>query len=322
MVKLSTYVLVTPARNEAQFIELTIKSVVSQMVRPLKWVIVSDGSTDGTDDIVSKYAAEYPWIELVRTAERRDRHFAGKADALNAGYARIKHLKFEVIGSLDGDISFDEEYFLFLLYRLSDDPVLGLVGTPFTENSHRIYNYRIVGTEHVSGACQLFRRECFEDIGGYVPVKDGGVDQIAVMSARMKGWKTRTFTEKVCVHHRVMGTAERGVMMARFRSGVKDYAYGGHPLWECIRALYQMSHRPYIFGGLFLGAGYIWSMVRRAERPISREMVDFRRRDQMRRLKRILTEELPKVSWGRSEKTVAVDGGGNSISTRSSAGRS
>ena len=326
MLKLPTYVLITPARNEAQFIALTIKSVVSQTVRPLKWVIVSDGSTDGTDDIVQTYAADHPWIELLRMPERRERHFAGKVHALNAGYARVKHLKYEVIGSLDADISFDEDYFLFLLHKLAEDRALGLVGTPFKENSNRIYNYRIVGTEHVSGACQLFRRECFENIGGYVPVKDGGVDQIAVISARMKGWKTLTFTEKVCVHHRAMGTAERGVLMARFRTGVKDYAYGGHPLWELFRAVYQMGGRPYIFGGLFLGAGYVWAIIRHAERPISREMIAFRRCDQMGRLKRILTKELPNalpiVSWGRSEKTAPVDGGGNSISARRSAGRS
>ena len=326
MLKLPTYVLISPARNEARFIALTIKSVVSQTVRPLKWVIVSDGSTDGTDDIVSKYAAEYPWIELVRMPERRDRHFAGKVHAFNAGYGRVRHLKYDVIGSLDADVSFDKDYFSFLLRKLAEDRDLGLVGTQFKENSSHIYNYRIVGTEHVSGACQLFRRECFEDIGGYVPVKDGGVDQIAVISARMKGWKTRVFTEKVCVHHRAMGTAERGVLMARYRSGVKDYTFGGHPLWELFRAVYQMSNRPYIFGGLFLGAGYIWSMVRRAERPISRGMVAFRRRDQMGRLRRILTEALPnalpKVSWGRSAKTIPADGGGNSISARRSTGHS
>src|SRR5882757_10476738 len=107
MLSLPTYILITPARNEAQFIELTIKSVVAQTVRPLKWVIVSDGSTDGTDDIVSKYAAQHRWIELVRMPERRERNFAGKVYAFNAGYHRLKDLEFEVIASLDGDISFD-----------------------------------------------------------------------------------------------------------------------------------------------------------------------------------------------------------------------
>ena len=110
MLTLPSYVLITPARNEAQFIELTIKSVVAQTVLPLKWVIVSDGSTDGTDDIVRKYAADHPWIELVRMPERRERHFAGKVHAFNAGYARVRDLVYEVIGSLDGDISFGEDH--------------------------------------------------------------------------------------------------------------------------------------------------------------------------------------------------------------------
>src|SRR5664280_392705 len=118
MLKLPTYVLISPARNEAQFIALTIKSVVSQTARPLKWVIVSDGSTDGTDDIVRKYTADHPWIELVRMPERRERHFAGKVYAFNAGYARMEDISYDVVGSLDADISFDEDYFSFLLGKL------------------------------------------------------------------------------------------------------------------------------------------------------------------------------------------------------------
>lgn len=283
---LATYVLITPARNEARFIEETIKSVVAQTIRPLRWVIVSDGSTDGTDDIVAGYAAENAWIELVRMAERRDRHFAGKVHAFNAGYERIRNLEYDAIGSLDADISFDEEYFAFLL-RKFDDPQLGLVGTPFKDNA--TYDYRFVSIEHVSGACQLFRRKCFEEIGGYVPVRAGGIDHIAVLTARMKGWRTRTFTEKVCVHHRPIGSAEHGVLAASFRAGVLDYALGGHPLWEICRTAYQMTRRPVLVGGLTLLAGYVWATLRRVERPISRELVEFRRREQMQRLKKFLT---------------------------------
>ncbi len=285
---LPSYVLVTPARNEAQFIELTIKSVVAQTIRPLKWAIVSDGSTDGTDDIVNKYAAEHPWIELVRMPERRERNFAAKVHAFNAGRARMKDLEYEMIGSLDGDISVDEDYFSFLLQMLAEDPELGLVGTPFKGSSSPPYDYRFVSIEHVSGACQLFRRECFEEIGGYVPVKGGGVDHIAVIAARMKGWKTRTFTEKVCLHHRGIGTAERGTLMARFRTGVQDYALGGHPIWELFRTVYQMTKTPIVAGGLVLAAGYVCAMVRHREKPISREMVAFRRREQMQRLRQFL----------------------------------
>jgi glycosyltransferase involved in cell wall biosynthesis len=222
MMALPAYVLITPARNEAQFIELTIKSVLSQDVRPLRWVIVSDGSTDGTDDLVRKYAAGHPWIQLVRMPDRRERDFAGKVNAFKAGYARVRDLDYAVIGSLDGDISFDAEYFSFLLHKLAENPALGLVGTPFKDNLSETYDYRFVNIEHVSGACQLFRRECFEEIGGYSPVKGGGIDHIAVVTARMKGWKTRTFTEKVSLHHREMGTAQHGVLVARFKNGAKD----------------------------------------------------------------------------------------------------
>jgi biofilm PGA synthesis N-glycosyltransferase PgaC len=293
MLTLPRYALVTPARNEAQFIELTIKSVVAQTVRPVKWVIVSDGSTDGTDLVVSKYAALNPWIELVQMPERRERHFAGKVYAFNAGYARLKNEEYEVIGSLDADISFDEDYFAFLLGKLAEESALGLVGTPFKDDLTQIYDYRFVSIEHVSGACQLFRRECFEQIGGYVPVQGGGVDHIAVISSRMKGWKTRTFTEKVCLHHRSIGTAQRGALLARFRFGAQDYALGGAPLWEFFRTVYQMTKRPFILGGLMLGAGYFWAMVRRAKRPVSDELVAFRRREQMARLSKFLSSARP-----------------------------
>src|SRR5713101_1859161 len=289
MLTFPTYVLITPARNEANFIELAIKSVVAQTVRPAKWVIVSDGSTDGTDDIVSKYAADHDWIELVRMPERRERHFAGKVQAFNAGYARTKGLEYQMIGSLDGDISFDKDYFSFLLRKLVADRTLGLVGTPFQGSSSPSYDYRFVSIEHVSGACQLFRRECFEEIGGYVPVKGGGVDHIAVITARMKGWRTRTFTDKVCLHHREIGSAEHSALVAMFRCGAQDYALGGHPVWELFRTVYQMTRRPFGIGGLMLVAGYVWALVRRVERPVSRELVAFRRREQMRRLRKFLT---------------------------------
>ena len=196
MLTLPTYVLVTPARNEAEFIELTLKSVVSQTVHPLKWVIVSDGSTDGTDAIVQKYASDHAWIELIRMPERKERHFAGKVIAFNSGYAKVKDMSFDAIGSVDADASFEEDYFAFLLQKLVEDPTLGLIGTAFKEPSGKSYDYRFVSIEHVTGICQLFRRQCFEDIGGYVPAKGGAIDRIANIASRMKGWRTRTFCRK------------------------------------------------------------------------------------------------------------------------------
>lgn len=286
MSTLLPYVIVTPARNEARSIELTIQSVVAQTALPLRWVIVSDGSTDGTDEIVQKYIADHSWIELVRMPERKERHFAGKVYAFNAGLERVKDLPYGVLVSLDADITFETDYFEFLLVKLASDAGFGLVGTPFRETSNEMYDYRFVNIEHVSGACQVFRRKCFEDIGGYLPVKGGAIDNIAVISARMKGWKTRTFTEKSCLHHRAMGTAQQSAWGARFKFGGKDYAIGNHPLWEIFRTAYQMTKKPVIIGGVALGAGYLWACLRRAERPVSGELMRFHRREQMGRLKR------------------------------------
>lgn len=283
MLTLPTYVLITPARNEAEFIELTLKSVVSQTVRPIRWVIVSDGSTDGTDDIVTRYAAIHPWIELLRMPERRERHFAGKVHAFNAGYARMRDLPYDVIGSLDADISFDESYFSFLLGKLVADSTLGLVGTPFNDGS--VYDYRFVSAEHVSGACQLFRRECFEQIGGYPALKSGGIDLVAVYSARAKGWQTRTFTEKICQHHRKMGEAQHTGFRERLHRGRMDYLLGSHPAWEIFRSLYQMKNRPYGIGGLLILAGYFWNLLRGTERTIPKDLLELRQRDQMQRLR-------------------------------------
>ena len=286
MLKLPPYVLVTPARNEGRSIESTIRSVVLQTVLPLRWVIVSDGSTDDTDAIVTKYAEQYEWIELLRMPERRERNFAGKVYAFNAGWERVKELPYEVIVSLDADITFDESYFAFLLDKLAADPKLGLVGTPFRENvTGMMYDYRFVSIEHVSGACQVFRRKCFEAIGGYIPVKGGAIDNIAVVTARMRGWKTRTFTEKTCLHHREMGTAQAGPLQARFKLGAKDYSIGNHPLWEVFRSLRQMAGKPVVLGGLALGAGYFWALARRKERPVSAEFIAFHRKEQMQRLR-------------------------------------
>jgi glycosyltransferase involved in cell wall biosynthesis len=285
MQKHLNYVLITPARNEAEFIRLTIESVVGQSVRPRKWVVVSDGSTDGTDEIVMKYAAEHPWIEILSMPARRERHFAGKVHAFNAGYAKVQNLEYEVIACLDGDMSFDEDYFSFLLEKLASDDSLGLVGTPFIEGTSPLYDYRYMSLEHVSGACQLFRRECFEEIGGYVPVKGGCIDHIAVLSARMKGWKTRSFPEKLSRHHRPMGTAQHSMVAARLKNGAKDYTIGNHPIWECVRTVYQMTRPPLIIGGLMVGLGYAWSLIRHMERPVSRELIEFHRREQMTRLR-------------------------------------
>lgn len=287
-----SYALVTAARNEERLIEQTLRSVVEQSKLPIRWIIVSDGSTDGTDAIVQHYARQHDWIELMRLDGPAGRNFARKAHAFNAAYQRLRPIPFDIVGNLDADLSFDEEYFSFLLDRFAEIPDLGVAGTLFVEGTTH-YDYRFTNIDHVTGCCQLFRRACFERVGGYVPVARGGIDWIAVTTARMNGWKTRTFVEKMIVHHREMGSADRHTLERWFRRGEKDYALGGHPLWQVARSVYQSTSRPYVLSGLLLLSGYTYQLVKREERPVSDELVRFHRAEQMLRLKRAAARLLP-----------------------------
>src|SRR3981081_1052163 len=276
------YVLITPARNEAAFIERTLASMVSQTDLPERWVIVDDASTDRTAEIAESYAQRFSWIEVVRRPHQLERSFAGKVHAFNAGLERVRSLQFDVIGNLDADLSFDADYLAFLMRKFSEDPKLGVAGTPFTEDGgYDTARDSFEGENHVAGGCQLFRRECFKEIGGYVPNQAGGIDWIAVTTARMKGWKTRSFPEKRFHHYRTLGTAGRSSTAASFSYGEKDYYLGGSPVWQLFRIMYRMTRRPVLIDGFALLSGYCWAALRGLERPVSSELMRFHRQEQM-----------------------------------------
>ncbi len=287
------YVLITPTCNEEKFIEYTLKSVVKQTVLPLKWVIVNDGSTDATASIVERYANQYDWIELVNLPKKKGRNFAAKVHAFNAGRERLKGLDHDVIGNLDSDITLDEDHFEFLMGKFREDPSLGVAGTIFVEgDGYSSGGDSFEGQSYVSGSCQMFRRECFDEIGGYFPSKNGGIDWIAVMTARMIGWKTQSFREKSSFHHRLLGTADRGVLGSSYAYGRKDYYLGGHPLWELFRSAYRLTKKPYVLAGVALFLGYAGAYIKHEERPVSKELMEFHRKEQMRRLRKILVSLL------------------------------
>lgn len=285
---LPPYVLITPAHNEEAFIGKTLESMVHQTVLPVKWVIVDDGSTDKTAEIVSHYLRRNPWIEMVQRPPRRNRSFAAKVESFNAGYEEVRGLRYEVLGNLDADISFGPDHFEFLLRKLVEDSSLGVVGTAYTEEDWDSTKDSFEGQASVHGACQLFQSRCFMDIGGYYPNPAGGIDWIAVTTARMKGWKTRNFPERHFHHHRTMGTAQRSRVGAMFDYGEKDYFLGGSPIWELFRVGYRITKKPVLFGGIALLLGYCWAALKHAKRPVSPELICFHRREQMRRLKFII----------------------------------
>jgi poly-beta-1,6-N-acetyl-D-glucosamine synthase len=280
------YVLITAARNEAQYLPALIRSVIAQTVPPLRWIIVSDGSSDATEEIVADSARLVPWIELLSLPLQGKRDFAGKARALNASHAKLSCLEYQVIGCIDADISFEEDHMAFILNKFLANPRLGVAGTPFRE-AGAIYDYRFSSIEHVSGACQLFRRECFEAIGGYQCLKGGGIDVVAVLTARMLGWETRTFPQRSCTHHRREGGSDGAVWRARFRDGRKDFRLGADPAFELFRCIYQMSRMPAVVGGLAMLLGYAWEAIVVRKRTVSAELVRFRRKEQRRRLRKL-----------------------------------
>ncbi len=282
------YVLITPARNEADYIEKTLRSVVNQTHLPKRWVIVSDGSTDGTDELVGRFQEGRDWLELVRLPERPERHFAAKVRAFEAGYERVRDLDFDVVGNLDGDVSFEADYLEYLVAQFETDESLGVAGTHYIEGDFHSFEDSYINVQHVNGQCQLFRRACYEEIGGYVPIPGGGIDWVAVTTARMKGWKTYSFGDKVFHHHKPMGQASTGVLGARFHYGKKDYFLGGHPLWQLARSTFQMAKKPYVLGGLALFAGYFSSWIRRAPRPVSEDLIRFHQGEQLARLHSLL----------------------------------
>ena len=284
------YVLITPAHNEEAFIEKTLASMVAQTRLPERWVIVDDGSTDRTAQIVESYVSRHRWIELFRRPARSDRSFAGKVHAFNAGLERVRTLEFEVIGNLDADLSFDPDYLQFLIGKFAADPRLGVAGTPFTEDDgYDTARDSFEGENHVAGGCQLFRRRCFEEVGGYIANPPGGIDWIAVTTARMKGWKVRSFSEKRFHHYRTLGTAGRGPLRALFSYGEKDYYLGGSPVWQLFRVAYRITKRPVLMGGLALLSGYIWAALRRVNRIVSPELMRFHRHEQMKKLRAIFS---------------------------------
>lgn len=282
------YVLIMPARNEADYIEKTIASVIGQTKLPERFVIVNDASTDRTGEMARAAAARFPWIEVIDCPPRDERSFAGKVHAFNAGLARLRDVPYEIVGNLDADISFEPDYFEFLLRKFEEMPRLGVAGTAMREEAYDALTDSFYHIHDVFGACQLFRRTCFEEVGGYTPVKWGGIDWIAVRMARYRGWETRSFLEKTFFHHRPMGATETNIWKARFDYGRKDYFLGNHPLWQVFRVAFQMLKRPYAIGGLILLYGYVHSLIMRVERPVPPELLRFHRREQVQRLKALL----------------------------------
>jgi glycosyltransferase involved in cell wall biosynthesis len=282
--KAASYVLVTPVRNEEGTIGITIEAVIKQTVLPTEWVIVSDGSTDRTDEIVRTYAAKHPFLRLLRLDRRPSRNFASVVFATEAGLAELKTTDSEFIGLLDGDIQFAENYYAEIMQRFAQDPKLGLAGGLVVDCIHGQRRRSVQSLGDVAGAVQFFRRECFAALGGLIALPEGGWDTITCVEARRHGYRTRTFPEIEVDHLKPRNVAEGGWLRRLRQMGVREYALGYHPLFEVLKCGYRCFEYPFVVGGIMRLAGYCSGCLSRRKRLLAPELVRFIRREQMRRI--------------------------------------
>ena len=279
------FVVISPVRDEAKYLQKTIDSMVAQTVLPGKWVIVDDGSTDGTGAIAQRAAEQHPWIEVVHRADRGIRAVGpGVVEAFYDGYARLEGFDYDYICKMDGDVSFRQTYFERLLGLFEADPQLGSAsGKCYCPHGGQLVEERI-HDEMVMGGMKFYRRECFDQIGGLV--REVMWDGIDFHRARMCGWRTMSVRdpELRVIHYRQMGSSQRSIIHGRLRWGFGQYFMGTHPLFILASGLYRMRERPFVIGGLCIILGYLSAWWRRAPRY---EDPEFRRelhKWQLRRL--------------------------------------
>ncbi len=280
---LRTYVLATAAYNEEANIGKTIESVLAQVELPERWVIVSDGSTDGTDEIVQRCAEKHGFIRFLRVTRPPGRSFRTKVMALQAGIKLLADAPFHFLGNLDADISVAPSYFADLLTKFERDPKLGIAGGFVHEGKEGQTRSRNINRVYsVAHAAQLVRRECYEAIGGYAVLEYGGEDWHAQTSARMMGWTAEAFPELSIFHHRPTG--EGGSLVRhKFRQGRMDYAFGSEPIFEILKCLERVTEKPLFIGTAARLTGFFWSSLIREPRPVSDKFIAFLRTEQKKK---------------------------------------
>jgi GT2 family glycosyltransferase len=279
------YVLMTAAYNEEAHIERMIMSVLSQTVLPKRWVIVSDGSVDKTDDIIRGYAVEHDFIRFMRRTRPPGRSFGSKARALIGALKFLEDVQYEFIGNVDADVWLEPSFFEDLLNHFNRRPSLGLAGGQFFEEDDEgeFKSRELNRTYSVTHAAQLVRRDCYQAIGGYAVLEYGGEDWHAEVTAKMKGWEIESFPALKIFHQRHTGEAG-SLLRYKFRQGRMDHSLGCDPSFEIFKCLLRIPQRPFVIGCIARLMGFFWSSVRRDEIPVSDEFVAYLRHEQRARL--------------------------------------
>ena len=268
--------------------ERTLDSVIAQTVRPKKWVIVDDGSTDGTSEILADYAKRHEWIEVVKKPDRGGRAVGpGVIEAFYTGFERIQPQDYAYLCKLDLDLDLPTGYFEGLMRRMEEDPRIGTCsGKPyFRAPSGRLISEKC-GDEMSVGMTKFYRTACFTQIGGFV--REVMWDAIDCHKARQLGWKAVSWDDPDLrfEHLRPMGSSQKNIQVGRRRPGFGQYYMGSDPLYFTATAIFRMAHPPYITGGLSMFAGYISAWLRRVPQHPDPELRAFVRAYQRRALRK------------------------------------
>lgn len=279
-----SYILVTPVRDEEATIEVTLRSVISQTLRPTEWVIVSDNSADATDEIVYDYSLRHSFIRLMRIDGGGTRDFASVVRALLTGIAAIETSDYGFVGLLDGDVSFEPHYYASLVSKFGINSKLGLVGglvVDFVNGKPRRGRQYL---KDVAGATQFFSRECFESLSGLVAIPQGGWDAITCVEARGNGFLTATFPDLVVRHLKPRNSAQGSTFARNWQMGTRDYALGNHPVFEIIKCGALCLEQPVFAGAVVRLLAFAACSIAGEERVIGRDLVKSVRREQTSRL--------------------------------------
>lgn len=280
------YVVISPCRNESAYMRRTLDAVVAQTTPPARWVIVDDGSTDDTPQILADYAARHDWITVVQKPDRGHRAVGpGVIEAFYFGLDTVSLEDFDYLCKLDLDLDLPPRYFEILIDRMQVTPRIGTCsGKAYFRNAAGDLQSEEIGDEMSLGMTKLYSVACFQQIGGFVhEVMWDGID---CHKARQLGWTPISWDDPELrfEHLRPMGSSQQSMFTGRRRHGFGQYFMGTHPLFMLASGINKMRQTPFVIGGLMMCVGYVGAALRGVRRFDDRELVAFIRRYQLKAL--------------------------------------
>jgi biofilm PGA synthesis N-glycosyltransferase PgaC len=276
------HIIIMPAHNEAALIARTLQSIADQTERPDRLLVVDDGSTDATADIVRQFMTRHPWIALVSGRKSGPGRRYRVVEVFNQGYEQVRGERADYVSKIDADLIFPTDYFERLFRLMDADRTIGAAGGVLEEVTASGRRHRLrMPDNHVPGPVKTIRKEVFEEMGGFVPML--GWDIIDLVKIRSLGYRTVCLPELVVIHQRQTAAAT-GILRGNVRMGHGAYVIGTHPLFAVGRAVYRMFEPPYVLAGLALGYGYFRSWFKRAEQMPDRGLIAALQSEQLYRL--------------------------------------